>query len=379
MRILFICPSLQIHSTWLFTLIENLYDGVVCIATNKIDLERIRIPQRSLNPMNARLIRRIDERLNQKFTYPQILGKLEQDYGTSVNYFHFLSFAANYKEFIFKSSRPTIIHCHGKDIMWDLKKFGSGENFHNKQYFKDVKELGEHAFFIANSNFTKSQLLKVGISESKIFINHFGVEVKGRNEKPDNTVFRILYLGRLVDFKGPLETIEAFEKACDLGLNGELIIAGGGELEKRCREKLENSKYKGRIKLLGWVDKDQAEKLYSTSDIFTAHNKKDNFTNQVEAFGVTIIEAMAHGLPVITGKCGGVTDSVVHKETGYLIEPGNIEEHAKILFELYKNKSHREYLGKKAKERVIGYFNPKNEKSRLKKILKQIVQVKGSN
>jgi len=124
--------------------------------------------------------------------------------------------------------------------------------------------------------------------------------------------------------------------------------------------------------LIGWVDKVQAENLYRNADIFTAHNKKDKNTNQVEAFGVTIIEAMSYGLPVITGKSGGVTDSVVNNETGYLIEPGDLNEHAQKFFDLYQDKNLRKEMGKKARLRIKEKFSPDNERENFYKILQTI-------
>lgn len=364
---------MQIRSEWLFTLINNLSDDIACIATNETNAERIDLPQQSLNPFYSKIIRRLGEGLNQKYTYTSILNGLEDNYDTSINYVHFLSFAVNFKNFILNSANPTIIHCHGKDIMWDLKKFETGENYHPDAYFQDVKELGKHAFFIANSNFTRNQLLKMGIEKSRIFINHFGVELKEESKNIKDNIFRILYLGRLVDFKGPLETIKAFEKACEMGLEGELIMAGGGELEEKCREEVKNSKYKTNIKMIGWVDKEKAEDLYNKCDIFTAHNKIDSFTNQVEAFGVTIIEAMSYGLPVVTGRSGGVSDSVVHERTGYLIEPGDIDSHADILLNLYKSKELRARLGKNSKARIKNNFSLEKEKKELQNIIKQTI------
>ncbi|TDN82183.1 glycosyltransferase involved in cell wall biosynthesis [Salegentibacter sp. 24] len=374
MRILMICPSLQIRSEWLFTLINNLKEDIAYVATNEINLERIDLPQQNLNPLYSKIIRRIDEGLNQKYIYTAILNGLEQNFNTTINYVHFLSFAVNFKNFIFNSTSPTLIHCHGKDIMWDLKKIESGEDYHSDAYFRDVKELAKHAFFIANSNFTRNQLLKMGIEKSKIFINHFGIELKEKSKNPTDNIFRILYLGRLVDFKGPLETIDAFEKSCDLGLKGELIIAGGGELEDKCKEKIEKSKYRSNIQMLGWVDKAQAQSLYNKCDIFTAHNKIDSYTNQVEAFGVTIIEAMSYGLPVVTGRSGGVSDSVVNGETGYLIEPGNIDTHAKTFLDLYRNKDLRDRLSKNSRARIKNYFCLQKEKEGLQNIINQTIQ-----
>lgn len=372
MKILMVCHSLQIRSEWLFRLIDNFKDNIGCIAANETNNERVSIDQKSLNPFYTKLIRRANEAINQKFIYPKILKGIEEKYHTDLNYFHFLSFAVNFLEFIKKSNSPTLIHCHGKDVMWDLKKFKTGNPFHSQKYFEKVKEVSNIAYFIANSNSTKNQLLKIGIPDSRIFINYFGIEAKEIVNKNEKSPFKILFLGRLVDFKGPRETIKAFELACERGLKGELLIAGGGELEKECQELAENSKYRTSIKMLGWVDKENAEKLYNSCDVFTAHNKKDINTNQIEAFGVTIIEAMSYGIPVVTGKCGGVEDSIVHGETGYLFEPGDVDTQADYFLELYQNKDLRNELGMGGEKRVNEFFSLEKEKKGLEDIIRKI-------
>lgn len=376
MRILMICPSLQIRSEWLFRLIDNLHGEITCIATNELNPVRINIKQESLNPIQAKLLRKINEDINLRFTYPGILKKNENDYEVSVNYIHFLSFAKKFKNFIHNTSTPILIHCHGKDIMWDLKDFTTGQLIHGESYFEFIDSIKDRVYFIANSNFTRNQLLQKGVSEKRIFINHFGIDLMEKKTFNSSRTMKILYLGRLVDFKGPLETIKAFNMACEAGMDGELIIAGRGELEEKCKEMVARSPFKSKIFLKGWVDKDQAEELYRTSDLFTAHNKIDEYTNQVEAFGVTIIEAMSYSLPVITGKCGGVEDSIRDGETGYLIAPGNIEEHAEKFLKLYEDVGLRKKMGENARQRIKDHFSLKKEKQGLKKILDKLLKNK---
>jgi glycosyltransferase involved in cell wall biosynthesis len=372
MKILFIVHSLQIKSEWLFRLIGNLHQDIECIATNEPNLDRVHSSQKSLNPLSIKLVRKIDEKLNKKYFYPLILKKIQTKYSTEVNYVHFIGFAIKIQNFILNSKNPTIIHCHGKDIMWDLIDAKTRLPIHSNRYFSDLKNLVNNAYFLANSTFTRNQLLKQGVTPDRIFINYFGIDVKPEINKTENKSFKILYLGRLVDFKGPLEVILAFEKACDMGMKGELIIAGGGEMEQACRKLIMCSIYKDNIRLIGWVDAIQANELYENSDIFTAHNKKDKYTNQVEAFGVTIIEAMSHGLPVITGNSGGVSDSVVNEVTGYLIDSGNVDDHAKKFYKLYKDKKLRQKMGAEARRRVKEMFSPEKELENFYKIVKTV-------
>src|SRR5690606_33177261 len=119
---------------------------------------------------------------------------------------------------------------------------------------------------------------------------------------------QILYLGRLVDCKGPDLTIQAFSLACEQGLRGKLTIAGDGPLLAECEQLRAVSPFAHCIQLLGSVDEPTAERLRTEADIFTAHNRKGPYTNQEEAFGVSFVEAMAAALPIVSGANGSLPE-----------------------------------------------------------------------
>ncbi|MCH8923254.1 MAG: glycosyltransferase, partial [Planctomycetes bacterium] len=69
------------------------------------------------------------------------------------------------------------------------------------------------------------------------------------------------------------------------------------------------------------------ERLRAEADIFTAHNCTGPITRQEEAFGVSIVEAMAAGLPVVSGRSGSLPEIVEDRVDGILVEPGDREAH----------------------------------------------------
>lgn len=173
----------------------------------------------------------------------------------------------------------------------------------------------------------------------------------------------------MVDFKGPDLTIVAFEKACEKGLQGELIIAGDGPLMITCQLLKNRSKYAQRIKLLGSVNAETGVQLRKECDIFTAHNIQGRLTNQVETYGVSIIEAMGAGLPVVTGRSGGPEETVLHNKTGFLFNPGDIEQQAEYLLTLANDKKLRKKMGLMAVAHVNNKFSIEKENVNLIKIL----------
>jgi glycosyltransferase involved in cell wall biosynthesis len=75
-----------------------------------------------------------------------------------------------------------------------------------------------------------------------------------------------------------------------------------------------------------------------------------------EPFGRVPIEAMAASRPVIASRAGGHLETVVDGETGYLTEPGNAEEVAQRMLELFQNPDRAETLGRAGRRRVEEQF-----------------------
>ena len=85
---------------------------------------------------------------------------------------------------------------------------------------------------------------------------------------------------------------------------------------------------------------------------------------------MNIVEAMAAALPVVTGRSGGVCETVVDGETGFLIKPGDVESHAQALVKLAKSPELRGEMGRRGWERAGHLFTIEREMQELLKILR---------
>lgn len=298
------------------------------------------------------------------------LSELEKQYGIDTYYIHYLTSAYILREFIALTGKKVFVHCHGYDLTFDMKQHQNPAlNYHPWGYTAFTENLPKKITYITDSQHSKELVTSRGISAAKVKVLYFGVPVEEMNPLKKNDLIKILFLGRFVDFKGPDLTILAFEKACEKGLNAELYMVGDGPLMVTCQLLKKRSHYSERIKLLGTLPYEDAKKLRSECHIFTAHNIKGSLSNQEEAYGVAIIEAMGAGLPVITGKNGGIKETVVHNKTGFLFEPGDIDGHARYLIEIAANVNQRVTMGEQALHHVIKNFTLEKEKTALLNIL----------
>lgn len=79
--------------------------------------------------------------------------------------------------------------------------------------------------------------------------------------------------------------------------------------------------------------------------------------SQMESFGLSALEAMSCGLPVIATNVGGLPEVILHGETGYLTEVGNVERMASYVIELFEDKNKYEKFSEQARERAVKLFD----------------------
>ena len=233
---------------------------------------------------------------------------------------------------------PLFIHFHGYDTFIDLCEDDHPcKKVHPKDYLDNLKILEKRATFIAGSNFLKSCLVNRGISPEKIIVKYYGVPIpkiiRTYQQKED---IQILHLGRMVDFKSPDRTIQAFEIAKSRGLKGHLVMVGDGPLKTTCELLRLRSPYRIPSRLLDPIPNEKAQQIYLESDIYTQHNITGEITGQAEGFGVSIVEAMASGLPFVGTKNGGVLETVIDGKLESWLIPADIGSQADAFLDLAK-------------------------------------------
>lgn len=282
---------------------------------------------------------------------------------------HFLTTAVRYREAWARCGKPVVVHCHGYDVTWDHCKT-KGRPTHSRNYVDQVRALPANVSFIANSFATRQRLTSIGIAEDRIDVKYLGTTVPPQPRQHEaRGECTIVYVGRLIDCKGPDLVIQAFEIACRQGLRGRLILAGDGPLRKTCRRLKARSPYSNQIELLGAVDAPTVEKLLGQADVFTAHNRLGPVTRQEEAFGVSIVEAMACGVPIVSGRSGSLPEIVEDGREGILVEPGDTEGHASALLRLANSPDLRNQMGRHAWQHARAMFTLEREMQTLREIL----------
>ncbi len=133
-----------------------------------------------------------------------------------------------------------------------------------------------------------------------------------------------------------------------------LAIGSGGQ-ERELRRLAEDLGLSERFHLLQGVGDADLPVLYNVGTVYLGLSRV--IGQQVEGFGISLIEASASGLPVIGGRSGGVEDAVREGETGLLVDPEDVGAVAVLVRGLLTDREEAARLGAGGRAAAESYFN----------------------
>ena len=155
----------------------------------------------------------------------------------------------------------------------------------------------------------------------------------------------ILFLGLVGERKGVFELLKAFALARAENDELELTIGGAGAIE-RARSEARRLGVADHVDFRGWVGPQEREALLARADIFALPSRN-------EGLPMSVLEAMARGLPVIATPVGGVPELIGDGVNGLLVPPGDAEALARAILELAGDPARRAALGRAARETIL--------------------------
>ena len=177
--------------------------------------------------------------------------------------------------------------------------------------------------------------------------------------------------GRIRPQKGVDIFIEIMITVCFQDPKAVAIICGQTtsdhmEFEARLKSRVADAGLSDRIIFLGTQPSGRLPLLFAALDIYVAPQRN-------EGFGLTPLEAMASGVPVIATTAGAFEEMVLNGQTGYIVEVEDIVNMTERLIELLSNDTKRRALAKASIERVAQHFDIKGEAAALVRIYKDLL------
>lgn len=192
---------------------------------------------------------------------------------------------------------------------------------------------------IAVSPEVRDDLVRYGVAPaSRIVVVRLGLDLEARTAAPAGArecererlgvaegAFLIGWVGRMTEIKRVEDLLAAFALVCVAGLDAHLALVGDGPLQEPLRELARELGVEQRCHFLGYTD--EVGPLYRAFDVAVLSSAN-------EGTPVTLIEALAAGVPAVATDVGGVGDVVEDGETGLLVAPGAPAELAAALLGL---------------------------------------------
>ena len=159
----------------------------------------------------------------------------------------------------------------------------------------------------------------------------------------------LIHVSNFRPVKRVLDVIKIFAEVQKVHPSILLMVGDGpdrAEAEKYCRELNICDYVRFLGKQLSFIE------LLSVSDIFL-------LPSQSESFGLSALEAMSCGVPVVASNIGGIPELIEHGETGFVAEFGDTSRMAKYVIELFDNPKKHQAFAENARLRAIEQFDSK--------------------
>lgn len=179
-------------------------------------------------------------------------------------------------------------------------------------------------------------------SESASLVKEFGLD----DDRPV-----IGAIGSLTPHKSHVSLIKAVAKLKHNGHDPQLLIIGEGPSREQLLSEISRLGLEEDVVLPG-IRKD-VPNILGLLDVFVLPSSR-------EGFPITILEAMAAGLPIIVTNVGGTSEAVMDGINGIVVPPGSSNALAQALARVLGNREFADHLGKKARESVIEHFSVRN-------------------
>jgi phosphatidyl-myo-inositol dimannoside synthase len=218
------------------------------------------------------------------------------------------------------SPLPHVLTVHGGDIFGLRGKLMG--------WFKRFALHGADAVTV-NTSVTRQAVLETADPLPQLETIPTGVSVAPANPQQQDLARKLraahrrgagpllLFIGRIVEEKGVADLVQAVRLLRETHPDVHALIVGEGQERAEMERLAAQAGVAANITFTGWVEPTNIAAYLRAADIFVGPSRiaPDGW---VEAQGLTFLEAMAAGMPVIATRCGGIVDSVVHDETGLL-------------------------------------------------------------
>ncbi len=264
-----------------------------------------------------------------------------------------------------------VFHLHGRGIAASIEK---------APWRRALYRFAFARSYVITLGGTLRDDIKGLVSEDRMFVVPNGVHDTapahllphrdGGARRLNDTPPRILFVSNMLEEKGPLILLEALATVAQHGIRFDARFAGAW------REPLSLDRFSERVRALGLHDHvahlgpvygEAKARLFADADVFVLPTYY-----QHEALPLVVIEAMMHGLAIVTTRIGALPDIISDQANGELIAPGDAAQLASALRKLLTDADLRARYGRAARQTYETDLTAQRFEERLREVLLQI-------
>lgn len=240
--------------------------------------------------------------------------------------------------------RKVIYHFHGASF---LEQYPSASPAW-KNRIKALLEESDMVICLSNS-WGKSIMRIAPKSNVQVIYNSVPLPALDEEKRSEKKIVNITFLGLIGERKGIFDLLEVILRLITDGCNIHLTVGGNGDISHLNNE-IALKDLKNYVTYAGWIVGVAKDKLLRNTDIFV-------LPSYGEGMPMTILEAMSYAIPVISTNVGGVPELVQEGVTGYIVEPGNLDQLFQKMKRLIIDQPLRTSMGQEGRRVIEKEFN----------------------
>jgi glycosyltransferase involved in cell wall biosynthesis len=259
--------------------------------------------------------------------------------------------------------KKVIFHIHGSSF----------EDFHNKNKFNAwlIKRTLNWVDGIVVLSKQMQGLVLSYCSNTNIWILPNPVKMPDEKElesqRRKQNKIQLLFMGEIGQRKGIYDLVTAISMLpVEIRSKVILHICGNNELHKLTTY-IRSKNVADECMVHGWIDGERKKSFLANADIYI-------LPSYHEGLPVSILEAMAYELPVISTNVGGIPEVVLHNQNGFIISPGSVNELAQSIEKLVTDHELRIAFGQKSKS-LVSKHDVQLVSDKLQQIYREVLMV----
>lgn len=277
---------------------------------------------------------------------------------------HFGTSAVRVLPVVERLDLPLVVTFHGYDVTVEPHRPGA------ERYRAALGRVFERAdLLLAVSEHIAEHLLALGAPPGKVRVQYVGIPVDAP-APADGDRSGIVFVGRLVDVKGPDHLLAAVARLDEPYRSTPVRVVGAGPLADDLRRAAEREGLD--VTWLGRLPSAGVAAELARAAVFCGPSRTTP-AGQQEGFGIVFLEAALHGLPVVGYHHGGVPEAVVDGVTGLLAPEADVDALARRLRAVLADPALAARLGDAGRRRVLADFDVRHRTAELEELYDEVV------